>query len=487
MKKYTKIIVIGVAFMFAECADIDVENKNNANLLASLTDPNSFNALIDGQFNLNWFATQGFDTSLPMNTMADALTSSWGNAGMRDMSSEPRIAINNSATYTYAITIEEAWSNNFSVIGAVNDVLRAYLANPDLKTLDDDGNDITYQVKAKGKYLLGTSYGNLAMRYDKAKFVNETVNLADVPGLAYTDYTILADNAVAELEEAIDYANSGDDFTVSAWYGITLSRDELVKLCRTMQAKFLAYRSRTNAENTANDWSAILNYANDGIDFDFAPVGDGNNWWDPLKYYGTEEGWARVDYRIISWMDPVQPSRFPTDGSHPLAQAAATDDRILSDMEYYTSIPFRADRGLYHFSQYDYSRYDYHYPDATGPMPHTLEAENDLLKAEALVRSGGSKTAAAALVNKSRVGRGGLAALTGAEAVNDLLEAIFYERFIELYATMGGLPFYDRRRLPDDDGSFAPFGGLQPGTPRQFPIPAKELQLLNLENYTFGG
>jgi hypothetical protein len=487
MKIIDKILTAGLFVAIAGCAELDIINENNGDTGRVLANSNEYDNVVNSQFSLNWQATQWYEVAMPMNTMADAMTSSWGNFGMRDLSSEPRTAIVNSPTYVYSTVIEDSWEFNYSVIGAVNDVLRIYNDDPEVRTFDDDGNDITYQVIAKAKYLLGTSYGNIGLRYDKAKFVNETVPLAAVPDLAYSDYNSLIDNAVSELEAAITAANSGDDFSIGAWNGITVTRDQFVKLCRTLQAKYLAYRSRSDAENETNDWASILTYANAGVDFDFAPLGDGNIWWDGQKYYGTETGWARVDYRIISWMDPNQPSRFPTDGSHPLAPATSADDRLTTDMSYSTAIPFRADRGLYHFSHYDYTRYDYHYPGATGPMPHTTKAENDLLRAEALIRTGGSKATAAALINNSRVDRGGLSALTGAESDDQLLEYVFYERFVELYATMGGLPFYDRRRLPDDDGSFAPYSGLQPGTPKQFPIPAKELQLLNIPIYTFGG
>ena len=35
-----------------------------------------------------------------MNTMADASSCSWGNAGMKDSSSEPRAAWNNTSSYS---------------------------------------------------------------------------------------------------------------------------------------------------------------------------------------------------------------------------------------------------------------------------------------------------------------------------------------------------------------------------------------------------
>jgi hypothetical protein len=83
---------------------------------------------------------------------------------------------------------------------------------------------------------------------------------------------------------------------------------------------------------------------------------------------------------------------------------------------------------------------------------------------------------AAQLINNSRVGRGGLTPLTGAEGEAGLLAALHYEQEIE-FMGQGGTPFFNRRRID----------GLQTGTPRHMPVPAKELDVLVREVYTFGG
>ena len=133
----------------------------------------------------------------------------------------------------------------------------------------------------------------------------------------------------------------------------------------------------------------------------------------------------------------------------------------------------------------------------TGTVPYILAAENDLLIAEALVRTGGDKARAATLINKTRVGRGGLPALSGASSNNDLLAAIFYERDVELFDTGAGQAWFDRRRIDTNltyngaliGNTWAFRGGsnLQKGTPRSLPIPAKELETLGMAVYTFGG
>ncbi|HEX6576586.1 MAG TPA: RagB/SusD family nutrient uptake outer membrane protein, partial [Gemmatimonadaceae bacterium] len=172
-----------------------------------------------------------------------------------------------------------------------------------------------------------------------------------------------------------------------------------------------------------------------------------------------------------------------------------------TDFAYVQNIPFAAARGVYFFSQWQHVRYFQHSfengTDLTGTMPWVLAAENDLLLAEALVRTGGDKSRAAALINKTRVGRGGLPALSGASSNNDLLAAIFYERDVELFDTGAGQAWFDRRRIDTNltyngvpiGNTWAFRGGsnLQKGTPRSLPIPAKELETLGMPVYTFGG
>ena len=113
------------------------------------------------------------------------------------------------------------------------------------------------------------------------------------------------------------------------------------------------------------------------------------------------------------------------------------------------------------------------------------------LKLHHLRPAPGAKTA------KTRVGRGGLTPLTGASSTNDLLAAIFYERDIELMNSGAGQAWFDRRRIDasltynglpiGNTWGFRGGSGLQKGTPRHLPVPAKELEVLGVPVYTFGG
>lgn len=141
-------------------------------------------------------------------------------------------------------------------------------------------------------------------------------------------------------------------------------------------------------------------------------------------------------------------------------------------------------RGQYHQSNLAHVRYTHlaytgeRLPqfDGSGDNPLYTTQMNDLLWAEGLLRSGGSKATAATRINNSRVTRGGLSALTGAEADTVLFDALHYEQEIE-FMGQGTDPFFNRRRQ----------GPLTAGTPRQMPVPAKEMDVLLREVYTFGG
>ncbi len=145
---------------------------------------------------------------------------------------------------------------------------------------------------------------------------------------------------------------------------------------------------------------------------------------------------------------------------------------------------FPAARGQYHQSNMQHVRYhalasrgeDLPTDDGTGQDPMFTEQMNDLLWAEGLIRSGGDKVLAAGKINNSRNGRGGLPALTGAEADTVLYDALHYEQEIE-FMGQGATAFFNRRRVD----------GLILNTPRHMPVPAKELDILQRAVYTFGG
>ena len=99
-------------------------------------------------------------------------------------------------------------------------------------------------------------------------------------------------------------------------------------------------------------------------------------------------------------------------------------------------------------------------------------AENDLLWAEGLIRTGAA--GAAALINHTRVTRGGLPPAADADA--NLLQELQYEQDVELLGSSPAV-FFNQRRIDN----------LEPNTPHEMPVPPKELNVLGLSLYTCGG
>ena len=488
MKK--KFIFLIFPLLLVSCKDdfLDTTNPNSPNLKNILSDPTDWEAFIAKQFVTIWHATQSNNAAVVMGAMADVITSSWINLGIHYYSSEPRVEIWNRDGSSF---VEFSWYENYKVIGSINDILRLLNENPETVIENDQGDNIVAKLRSVSLFLRGMAYGNLALKYDQVIFVDEDSDLANLSSQDYEDYHVIVDKAIMDLENAISIALTAPEFHIEYYNGAVLSKPEYLQLIRTLQAKYKLHLSRDADENLNNDWSQILNYARQGLDFDFAVIGDGFNlWYDDYKLSisGMPNSFLRIDYRVIAAMAENTPSRFPEDPDLiPLPEPVAIDQRLISDMRYREDVNFPSNRGYYHWSHYIHKRYDYHWLTGSGAMPWILKAENDLMIAEALIRTGGDRQEAADLINITRVGRGQMTELTGQDNDQVLLDAIMHERWVELLGTNGGQPFYDRRRLPDDDGSFDPYSGLQPGTPSQFPVPARELNVLGLDIYTFGG
>lgn len=475
------LAIIGGALLLgtAGCQSLTVDNPNNPDRERAQSNGEDVKGIVSSSFNTWFLANQDVEPGLALGVMADNMTAAWGNFGMRFNGQEPRIAYDNSTSSGDRGLTQSPWSGNYEALGKANDGMGAIRRGVDI----GDANT-TAAYKALGFFVQGASLGNLGMIFDRAFITDETTNPDTI---SLQPYAVVSAAAVAKYDSVIATA-AGQSWTLpdDVAPGMTLTADAMARIASTMAARQLVFTARTKAENDATDWARVLRYAENGIStgvapFDIAPVGDFNNWYDYIKLYGDYEGWVRADQRVIALMDSTQPKVFTSQTAPPMADTTK-DHRLATDFKYYASIPYPAARGVWFFSNWVHERYLYHTWDAatagTGPMPIVLAAENDLLIAEALVRTGGDKARAADLINRTRVGRGRRAVpASGSMSNQELLDMIMYERDIELFATGGGQPFYDRRRID----------GLQPMTPRHLPIPAIELETDGFPVYTFGG
>jgi hypothetical protein len=487
-----------------DLTELEVENQNNPDTERALANAADVEALIGSAFETWHDASQQW-AALMYSAVGDELSLSWGNAAIRDQSSEPRVAFNSDPSYTYAyVGYSGNWQSAYGAISAVYDALRAFDANPALGlTVDVD------RARAFGKFIQGLSHGWLALSYDSAFILDETVDI-ETDELAYLPYPDVMAAALGYLNEAITLAQGGSWSLPSTWInGNPLSGPELAQVAHSYAARFLAQVGRSSADRAAlaglaPSWQTVIDHVNNGITSDLEIEGDGASLWqDRVKWGGAQVGrtWGRADYKTIGYTD--------TSGEYAawLATPFASRDYFEIDTpdlriapgppphtEFVTvGLDFgmwgRSNhpeaRGTYHWSYYGHERYkDWNESSYTTQAPIMKVAEMDMLKAEGLVRLG--QGGAAALVNNTRVTRGGLPAATDADA--DLMDKIMYEMQIENFIVCGGCAYYNRRGW---DG-LQPTGpnhhfGLVEGTMLHFPLPGAEAEILQKKRYTYGG
>jgi hypothetical protein len=497
------------------CADLDVANENAPDQKRALAKPADVESLIRSTFLTFWQGTHLSGNSWFIATQGDANSCSWGNWGMRELSSEPRIAHNNSPAWGYAGAADDVWYGLYAAISSAKDGLDAVNGGISLNT-DSDPNADT-RAKVFAKWVMGMSHAMVAIHHDQGFIIDENTDFAQEQTLV--DYKALMSAAITMLEGVITDCNANSSVTVpEPWLhlaGFTLG--DLAKVTHSMIARYKAGVARDAAERAAVDWASVSSHAGQGTTF--APVGDTQYWWSYTHYYGgIQPYWTRADYRFIGPSD--QSGRFQTwlgDNSAATVQGRSeifivTDDKrivgggaaedsldqtpgkYMGNVGYAFLVP---SRGTYHRSYYLIHKTTAYAEIEVAPMNDLVQQELDLLIAESYLRSGDAANAATQ-INKSRVGVGELTAAAAADGLGSATDApsaldgaslwakYKYEKLMEGNQTHPWLNYTDRRgwtgTIGNDYG-----GGLLPGTPIHYPIPGKELAVLLKDNYTFGG
>lgn len=511
-KRLRTLALLGAAAAFglAGCQDLDVDNPNAPDQELALASPGDVASLISSAY-LNYHNNaQEYEPGNALSVGADAHTSSWGNFGMQDFGSEPRIAFNNNQNYTYSAVSEEPWFELYGGIVSASNGLRA---------IEEGLNvDNPERLRAFGKFVQGVSHGLIALIFDQGYIFDETVDPAAEQG--FQPHDAVMDAALGYLDESIQIAESSSFEIPEDWMKVPgMNAERLARLAHSYKARFMASVPRSPSEAEAVDWNAVLNEIDQGIEQDQVhnTEGTGDGFWSGIKTLGGGEynTWARVDLKQAgpadvsgeweNWVNtPVndrQPffvdtpdERFPTEG---------TDGAEGGYFIYLDNLAFPAERGSYHWSNYGDTRYeDYVFSCAQcwfGSYPEMTVTEMRMLEAEALMRTG-DMAGAADLINVTRTANGGLPPVTadgvpeGENCVpkkvdldalegvtdspcGDLWDALWYEKGLEVWRLSAGLAYFDDRR----------WGLLATGTPIHLPVAGQELENLQMENYTYGG
>jgi starch-binding outer membrane protein, SusD/RagB family len=476
-------LFFSIIFTINSCSnDIDnVKNNNDPNAKQVLATGADLTSVLAGGFT-SWWQAGNRDTYPALAVAGDIATCSWGNYGMRVLSNEPRNSIPNVTSWSDLSVISQPWGGYYSAISGASDVIKA--VNDGVK-YEVEGVDQSKSVLASAYFLRGISTGYLGLLYDKAIIIDEK---SDPTKTELSDYKEVTLAALSDLAKAIELS-SNNTFTLPANYinGYVIDNNKLLKLANSYSARFIVQSARTQAETDAVDWAKVKTFATNGIQEDFGPLGDnGTNWWSGVFVLsntpnGFEESGARLDMRIVKLMDPSQPTFYPTESNIENPEATTTDNRLNTDFNFESQVYFRENRGKYHYSHYISKRYTTDPGFSDGADSKRLvtfaKADNDMLLAEANVRLNNLTDAIDIINSGTRVSRGNLTSLASSATKSEVLDAVFYERYVELFNTALGSGFFDRRRTNQ----------LQVGTFRHFPIPATILEVLGLKLYTFGG
>jgi hypothetical protein len=521
MKKNRVVALVAIAAgMFAGCVDLGVTNENNPDRNQSLKEADALEGLIAGSFRTfyNTFYRNGSSNSISvgMHTLvAPALgdeftTTSYSDARCNptaELAIEPRQSINNDPVSCAHDWQELTFEEVYKILSNSNDVLKAVFEDKIVIEIDDV--DQTPRAVAYSKFWQGMGLALLGTMFDRAWIVDENTprDAIDDPRgkIELSTHTQVLAAAVQKLEDAAAYAQSAPSFTVpGAWMLSTMDMNnaDLARLARSMAARFMVIGARTPQERAAVNWAKVIQLVDGGVTADYtfnmqSPLGSSNTY---LAYAiatsGTRSfadinliGEADVSGAYQAWVaKPVNqrekflittPDRRITGSGGPTAQGTY--------FIYRATDPFDRAYGSYHGSFYQFRRLT---QTNQGNWPTISRTELNLYKAEALARTGQAQ-AAADLANLRRVAIGRLPALTAAGVpvaadcvprtaagvCGTLLDAIRYERQIEQAGTMGTYMWMDRRG----------WGTLPKGTPLHLPIPGEQLEILNMERYSFGG
>lgn len=511
MTTFVRGLGLVAALAVTGCKSLDITNPNQPDADRALSDPAAIEAVAGGAVRI-WFNTyEGLTGVGPLVTQAQTYSASWNNFNINFYASIDADGTRNSRGWQNSpaaasrASIEHFWDGYYSSLSLATNVLKAIRING---LVINNATD-TKRTEAVALLMQGAALSGIALNYDKGYIIDETTDLGS---LTYSNRKAMRDAAIAKFADAAAVANA-NVFTIPAtWSGpgsAAYTNVQIAKIANTMAAHTLASWPRDAAENALVPWAQVVTLASNGISsgtrFDYVFTGDGSAWYPEILAWFNAIDTGRLHTRVANMMDPgTQTTPWPLggnpkpnsadkrlgDGSFGTAATAtafgtyAKTANAGTDFAWSANAIFNMARGSYHQSNIAHVRYDQsgiQDPNGAyggfGPAVAFSAGQNDLLWAEGLIETNTNLALAATLINNTRVTRGGLAPAVAGDGQAGLRTKLRYEQEVELLG-LGAASYYHRRRVA---------GGLLVGTPREMPVPAKELGVFGQALYTWGG
>ncbi len=382
-----------------------------------------------------------------------------------------------------------------------------------------------------GFFNLGYGLANVALLYDSAAIITPAVPSSEVPPLSA--YNAVMTVALAMMDSAIAVSNSSAATFgtlpaewVSGNSNITVARWQ--QIIRSYKARFRAGVARTPQERAAVDWNAVVADAAAGITSDFnvnadQAAGWGEGWRSQMAVDAT---WSQMTPMILGMADTTRAydtwlatdlnsrtpfllrtpdKRFPSGETRAEQNAASgapsKGGTLPGSILYFYNRLAGDDKPTFSWGNWFYDNQRFWGVRAAGengPIVAFAKAENDMLQAEGLMRTGHTDQAVP-LINLTRV-RAGLPAIPvttnnatlvpgGSACVprvpqapsftttdcGSVFEAMKWEKRLETAFTGYAQWYIDSRG----------WGDLTRGTTLEWPVPWQELYArLNLSLYT---
>lgn len=460
MRTSLRIGALAGAVLLGAC-DLEVENRTNPDTQKVLATARDVEAVAGGQFLR--FMQAGHSSTANFWGMANVMSfenfSSLSNNCQGQRVGIPRAANDNAVGNGCAGEQSRMYYIHSEVVRVSSNLIDRL--NQTGFTLGSPAQD--NRARAFVYFTRGLALGYLALFYDQASIVTPGQSGQDEGELS--SYTDVMAEAFASLDQAISIAQNpgtgSNGFPIpAAWYATetAMSAAEFVRVIRSYKARLRANVARTPAERAAVNWAAVIADAQNGITADHnivtsTTLGPNNTWVAQWYAYTT---WHQMVPFIIGMGDnsgayatyiatPLDDKgaggpffmttpdlRFPQGADRAAQQAdfAVTQCSSAAAVckRYFRNRPTANDQtsgATWGHSNYDHARwYSWRFfgsvAGATaqnGPFPFMTKAEIDLLQAEGLIRTG-NHAAAAALINNTRVARGGLPAITAFDATS---------------------------------------------------------------------
>jgi hypothetical protein len=507
--------------------DLTVENLSNPDVGRVFAAPASVEATIGSGYQTTHNSITNNNLMPEVEVLGLESYSSLNNFNMGVRVAIPRAPIPNSngspTIFNEFSALSRASRLMTNSIDAVNKIVAAG------NSLGTHAQDL--RARAFGYFAAGADLGWLAMIYDSAAVVSPGMPSDSIPPLSGAQDVMKV--AISYLDSAVNIANdpastaTGGFPTPDTWMGgNALSRDAFVRLVRSYRARFRAGVARTPTQRAAVDWQSVINDTENGIQADLMVNVGGTTGWNigfNSSQMHVDPGWSQMSMMYFGMADTsgayanfiATPMATRSgwflvktpDKRWPSGETRAAQQKASTTPSGFTSKPYINNRTLaevpgdgWGVSFYDFFRLKYiRLANQTGPYPEFSKAENDLLAAEAYIRTG-DLTKASAKIDLTRVPNG-LPALSGkiasaTDAVpggnacvpevpspggtvscGTIMEAMKYEKRMETAYTSFGRWWIDGRG----------WGDLIENSAYEYPVPYQEMQARQKSPYNLGG